>query len=773
MKRNLLMLIFLLNIFITNIYCSSNNSISLTAEEKAYIQTRKPIKLVVDPDWYPYEKIDENGMHQGIASDLLSLISKRTGLKFELIKTKDWDESILKAKNKEADVISLLNETEERNKWLLFSNPYYSDPNVIITREEHDYVANLSRLSNETIVLPKGTSIEERVRKNYPMLKILLVDSEAKAIEMVDKKKADLTLRSLTMAAYIIKNDGYFNLKIAGEVPEYKNNLRIGIVDKNDVLLKSILDKGIATISQQEIQTAINSHISLKVQLGFDYKSFIIIFGAFSLILIVILYKNKKIQNLNNSLKLKQQEISITSERLFEKDILHQTILNTSPDAIILSNLNGEILMASPATKKLLQVNDNESIIGKRLEEFIDSSEIDRMYSNFNKLNEKQNNYANKYTCMTTKKNEIAIEVNSELVLNEFGESTKVVSIIRDISDRYAMEQELRTSETKYKKIAIELEAINKKLKETAIIDSLTGVYNRYYFDEKLSLLMESSSIFKSPLSLILLDLDHFKAVNDTYGHKAGDKVLIEVANAINSLIDKNNIFARWGGEEFIVLMPMTNLKDTQSFAEKIRHTLECINHSGVGRVTVSIGISTWNYIESSEQWFKRTDDYLYKAKNKGRNCVMTSEETQKINYSFISWSDEWLCGNDDINIQHKELLNLSNKLISSIMGDYIEEDVDLSIKKLLEHISYHFNFEEKFLNDISYSEANTHKEKHDILIGKAKELFESSSKKNMLEDTIKFIVNDVIISHLIHEDSKFFQYIDNESHSTEKKQGN
>lgn len=770
MKRKLLMLIFLLNIFITNIYCSNNNSISLTTEEKDYIHTRKSIKLVVDPDWYPYEKIDENGLHQGIASDLLSLISKRTGLKFELIKTKDWDKSILKAKNKEADVISLLNETEERNKWLLFSNPYYSDPNVIITREEHDYVANLSRLSNETIVLPKGTSIEERVRKDYPMLKILLVDSEAKAIEMVDKKKADLTLRSLTMAAYIIKNDGYFNLKIAGEVPEYKNNLRIGIVDKNDLLLKSILDKGIATISQQEIQTAINNHISLKVQLGFDYKLFIIIFGAFSLVLIIILYKNKKIQDLNNSLKLKQQEISITSEKLFEKDILHQTILNTSPDAIILSNLSGEILMASPATKKLLQINDSESIIGKCLEEFIDSSEIDRMYSNFNKLNEKQNNYANKYTCMTTKKNEIAIEVNSELVLNEFGESRKVVSIIRDISDRYAMEQELRISETKYKKIATELEVINKKLKETAIIDSLTGVYNRYYFDEKLSFLMESSLTFRSPLSLILLDLDHFKAVNDTYGHKAGDKVLIEVANTINNLIDEANVFARWGGEEFIVLMPMTNLKDAQNFAEKIRHTLECIDHLGVGTVTVSIGVSTWDYIESSEQWFKRTDDYLYKAKNKGRNCVMTSKESQKINYSFISWSDEWLCNNDDINIQHKELLNLSNKLISSIMGDYMEDDVDLSIKKLIEHISYHFNFEEIFLNDISYSEANTHKEKHDILIRKAKELFKSSSKKNMLEDTIRFIINDVIINHLIHEDSKFFQYIDNENSSIVKK---
>ncbi len=68
------------------------------------------------------------------------------------------------------------------------------------------------------------------------------------------------------------------------------------------------------------------------------------------------------------------------------------------------------------------------------------------------------------------------------------------------------------------------------------------------------------------------------------------------------------------GGEEFIVLMPMTNLKDAQNFAEKIRHTLECIDHLGVGTVTVSIGVSTWDYIESSEQWFKRADDYLYKG---------------------------------------------------------------------------------------------------------------------------------------------------------------
>ncbi len=295
-------------------YAETQEKVVLTDQEREYVHTKGIIRLVVDPDWYPYEKIDDKGKNIGISADLIALISERTGLKFEIIRTASWDESLEVAKAGEADVVSFLNKTDERSKWLLFTEPYFVDPNVLITREEHDYISNLARLTDETMVLPEGTSIEERLRKDYPNLKILIVKSEQEAISYVDSKKADMTLRSLTMAAYVIKNGGYFNLKIAGEIPSYSNYLRMGITNQNE-LLQGILNKGIASITEQEIQNAINQHISINVMKGFDYKLFGIVFSVFSIALWISLYWLNKIQHLNKRLKQRQEELSFLGNK--------------------------------------------------------------------------------------------------------------------------------------------------------------------------------------------------------------------------------------------------------------------------------------------------------------------------------------------------------------------------------------------------------------------------------------------------------------------------
>lgn len=167
----------------TTIYAQKQDTVALTDYEKAYIASKGPITIVVDPDWYPYEHINKKGEYKGISSDLIELISERTGLKFEIIPTTDWEESLKKAESGEVDTVSFLNKTDERSKWLLFTEPYFIDSNVLITREEHDYIVNLSRHIDETMVLPEGTSIEENIRNDYPDLKIITVKSEEEVIK--------------------------------------------------------------------------------------------------------------------------------------------------------------------------------------------------------------------------------------------------------------------------------------------------------------------------------------------------------------------------------------------------------------------------------------------------------------------------------------------------------------------------------------------------------------------------------------------------------------
>jgi outer membrane protein OmpA-like peptidoglycan-associated protein/ABC-type amino acid transport substrate-binding protein len=159
------------------------------------------VTFCVDPDWPPFEQIDAQGQHIGIAADLLRLVAQRSGLTLQLLPTKDWDQSLAASQAGRCELMSFLNQSAKRDGWLLFTDPVLVDENVLITREEHSYVSDLAALAGETMVLPKGTSVEERLRRDFPNLKIVQVESEAQAFKLVSERQADLTMRSLIVAA--------------------------------------------------------------------------------------------------------------------------------------------------------------------------------------------------------------------------------------------------------------------------------------------------------------------------------------------------------------------------------------------------------------------------------------------------------------------------------------------------------------------------------------------------------------------------------------------
>ncbi|ADR35088.1 diguanylate cyclase with PAS/PAC sensor [Sulfuricurvum kujiense DSM 16994] len=163
---------------------------------------------------------------------------------------------------------------------------------------------------------------------------------------------------------------------------------------------------------------------------------------------------------------------------------------------------------------------------------------------------------------------------------------------------------------------------MNQEIQRIATIDQLTGIYNRHKFEELFILETERSRRFLQPLSLILIDIDHFKVVNDTYGHDVGDEVLKTLADVIGENIRKIDIFARWGGEEFLVLSPNTDLKNVQKLAEKLRSAVENAFFPTVHHVTISLGISTFREEDTFTTLFKRIDQGLYYAKEHGRNQI-------------------------------------------------------------------------------------------------------------------------------------------------------
>ena len=166
---------------------------------------------------------------------------------------------------------------------------------------------------------------------------------------------------------------------------------------------------------------------------------------------------------------------------------------------------------------------------------------------------------------------------------------------------------------------------------ELAVTDQLTGLYNRRYLDSHVGTLFTQSVLRARPLSLLVLDLDKFKLVNDTYGHDVGDEVLKEFAFRVQSCTRGIDIVARMGGEEIVIVLPDTALDAAQAVAERIRakvHDALFEVQRGAGHipVTVSIGAASRRPVDATTQdLFKRADEALYKAKEQGRNRVVAS----------------------------------------------------------------------------------------------------------------------------------------------------
>ncbi len=168
-----------------------------------------------------------------------------------------------------------------------------------------------------------------------------------------------------------------------------------------------------------------------------------------------------------------------------------------------------------------------------------------------------------------------------------------------------------------------------KRLTEQANRDRLTELYNRRYFDMVFEHQFKNARQNRYPLTIFFIDIDHFKKINDTYGHAKGDEVLRGVAHIIQALCRKDDIVARYGGEEFVIIFPKMDVESASQIAETMRKIVEEKSAEIIGiKITVSIGVATdFQRFTSSQDFIKSADNALYKAKSSGRNRVVMTNE--------------------------------------------------------------------------------------------------------------------------------------------------
>ncbi|WP_353117065.1 diguanylate cyclase [Nitratidesulfovibrio sp.] len=356
-------------------------------------------------------------------------------------------------------MLSFLNQTPQREAWLGFTDPLLTDHNVFITRTEHPAITDPAALEGATIVFPKGTAMEELIRKDYPNLKVLVTESEAEAIRMVEERKADMTMRSLIVAAYTIRQLGLFNLKIAGKLPEYQNKLRMGVV-RDDPLLRTVLNRGIRSLTDEDRQQIVNRHVPITAQTSVDYWLVARVAGVFALLAGVVLWYNRRLQRMN---------------------------------------------------------------------------------------------------------------------------------------------------------------AVLERLART---DPLTDLPNRSRLNALFRREVERAQRYRRPFSIAILDIDHFKRVNDEHGHLAGDRTLQVFASVVRDSVRAADTVGRWGGEEFLVLCPETTAEEAEQLAERLRGALRATPFEA-GRIhTLSAGVAAFREGDSVDTLLHRADIALYRAKNGGRDRV-------------------------------------------------------------------------------------------------------------------------------------------------------
>ena len=287
--------------------------------------------------------------------------------------------------------------------------------------------------------------------------------------------------------------------------------------------------------------------------------------------------------------------------------------------------------------------------------------------------------------------------------------------------------------------------------KDQKHIDQLTGLANRRSFDHGISVEIERSTRYGSPLSMILMDIDHFKAVNDEYGHSVGDQILSQLAWIVSSHIRTTDTAARWGGEELAILMPESDQEEAARVAESLRRRIE--DHVFVNgiRLTMSFGVAQWLKLGSKSLWFKRTDRALYRAKRNGRNQVEQCLWPSVIAPSdtFLNWKMEYETGYREVDEEHRQLIATASRILRKPEN---EKTLIQSMQTLKVVLKVHFAHEEELMSTYGYSETPQHEKAHHRLLEMSQTAFEEG-ERGFYDNLYFFLIEDLLIRHLFDLD--------------------
>jgi diguanylate cyclase (GGDEF)-like protein/PAS domain S-box-containing protein len=298
-------------------------------------------------------------------------------------------------------------------------------------------------------------------------------------------------------------------------------------------------------------------------------------------------------------------------EALQESEERYRALVENASDMVFRTDDNGHFTFVNTAAIRITGYEEEE-LIGKHYPTLIHPDKRDEAIKFFRRQFVKglQNTYS-EYPIIMKDGHEVWLGQNIQLIVED-GNVTGFQAVSRDITERKRLEKELRDSEERYR--------------ELSIIDDLTQLYNSRYFYHQLKMEIDRLARYEHPLTLLLLDLDNFKAFNDAYGHIEGDQVLLRLGQVIKRCLRKTDSAYRYGGEEFTIILPITTSKEGAVTAERIRAEFKKENFSPVSGkhvyITVSIGLAQYKKKEDMKAFVHRVDQLMYQGKKNGKDRV-------------------------------------------------------------------------------------------------------------------------------------------------------
>lgn len=359
-------------------------------------------------------------------------------------------------------------------------------------------------------------------------------------------------------------------------------------------------------LSDEALHKAVKSIIynpNAKQNLFLVYLHEIIITVVLLFLLVLLLFFNNR--RLKYLVDEKTKNLQSRAEEIRQQHQLLNDILNTTDNIMIITDFN------------------NIKFSNNKFKELINVESLD--------LLNKSNNYCfvNKLTSTDGYLHQGLLKENESFVslVSRTAPENRIISILdaNSTPKTFKISISKTTNDGDYLVSLSDITEIKEQHLETskkAYIDGLTKIYNRNKFDELFIEELKTAQRYNNSFSVVLLDIDKFKDVNDNHGHLIGDEVLITIAQVLNKNIRETDVFARWGGEEFAILFRHTSIKKAKDISLKLKNIIQENKHPSAGTISASFGVTEYINGDTKESIFKRCDDALYMAKKNGRNRV-------------------------------------------------------------------------------------------------------------------------------------------------------